>query len=656
MKIQRIVLSMLCMLGCPYACAMDDPKQPKQNQLLEQAQSQTQALSLATIKKHVNLKRFILELGVILSDDAYEHQQLLEILHCLKTKKLAKLLSDKHAQVAGYFNLEKVRDFILLFAKDDEIAAQQKAEALKKCFKTSAWQKLFGTDDAKTILSCLIDLCYRSPEIPQEKIKVYEAVFTKIDRQKSPLSQYVLIDDIQKILDALSKKQKVSGEHIIKAITWNRLAQDIGITSELDTFLSKDTCVRMLGKALDERTEPSFADLCACIKWDPLIETVLASNKEFFSQIFDTQKLKLVIQKLQNKQPITKIDLLEALSANIYTALESSAITEILRILNFDEFARILNLYFVENTSPTKEVEHYFRALFTNIEKIFGMQLPLAFNSIVPQGVQTSALMTIAERAGDARARYSLPALCYPIPLILLTKALEAKTFLGMFCYLTWTVVTLYVLYRFACSTYSKPLSAKALTLNAVVSNLSSSMIRAAIPWQENSIIEHAKRGYEKHPSLVHFKEFVELLSLEELKHLPSPYSVCELLEQSPAPFLFIDNYTGFIESMCEGNKQLVAARIKLLVSILEKLVKPEDLLITKMFSLFKESLTKEDKQALAAENILSLACYKPAVLYSQSRFITCIAERKTSLTNGPLLTLLGTMKETEKHDPLLHP
>ncbi len=630
-------------------------------------------LDQATLLKYVNFKSLLGELAGILTADSYSTNEFFRLLNHISIEKLPKLFSLTESDTSRYFHRKKIKEFIKLIAQNEDLGkvpVEKKAEALKKCLRKRTWRQLFECENVELLLSCLIDLCYLAENTPKPRLEEYKQALVKSvaalkDSSTSPLIKYFNVAEIFAIIDDLLHDKPVQRQRIIKTIVCDASLKLADIKEDLDRFVLIDKLLTIVVAVLQAGNEPSGHAILSCIKWDNIVEVIpelFGYDEKAMAKIFDIEQLKRVIQKLQNKQPVTKTDLMEAISSDIFDYIfelfpyKRGVVMEIFTaFVDFDALASMLNSYFIENKKDRRKLAIFMDKLFSGIERHFGINVPNTVNQWIPEAMQSCALMTVAERIGDNRLQYSLPALSSYVPVILALQTLRAETFLSKFGYGLSTAATLCILYKFARWMYAKPLSKDGLLINSLLSALSSQGMRAFTRWRGTAptsadIVKHASQMYEQHPYLPLFTGFVSRLTEDHLKCLPHPYVLCQLLEALPKPFSFIDQNGLFIESLCTVDSQNAEARIQFLVALLEQLVPANELLIRDIFKRFYDALTDKDKATLSTPSILMLALYRPAVLYSQHLFIESIAQRITD-DDKPLLYILRTMTSLAKKD-----
>lgn len=616
----------------------------------------------------LNLKGFLCELGVLCSDDVYSHAKLLALLKYINVNKFPKLFSINPKELATYFHQDAVKRCIDLLKDNhfEKLSPEDKADALKDCLVVPAWQELLDTDKADLFVSCLIDLCCGC-EISKKRLQRCSKFLEKVQKQQGEqyqetpaFIQCFNIPEIQAIIQDRLADKNVPRERVIKVIVCDTLFQLTECKEETERLARMERLLRLLFGLLHAGNEQSLGSLLNCIKWDNVIEVVpelFGFSKRHMSDIFDIPKLKLLIRKIQKKKLITKEELLDTLSADMLSALtlrkKKSLMAEILReFVDFDRVARFINSFIDGNKKERKQIKKAF--YWDKIERVLGINIPLAFNILVPEGIQTAALTQIVERLSDTRITYSLPVVGYPLPILLALKALSAQAASSRVGYLTATAATLYLLYKFAKWTYATPLTGRTAVINAALSTVCSNAMRMVGSWRTNfasaDTITRARHAYEGHDFLEIFEAFAGRLTKPQLNCLKAKYALCQLLEPSPAPFSFVDENWPFIESLYKIDQKDAETKIQLMAVMFEKTLPPEQLKFYSTFIRFTEALTDKDKKALAEESLLMLAQYRPGILYTQPRFIESIAKRRTTDGKQKLLGMLRMMAEGTKN------
>lgn len=657
MKIKFLLGALICALSISPLLSMEKPENSADKRV---AKPRNQRWS---VNDYINFKSFFLDLASIISDESIDKKKFARLLKYIKVENLHELFSINQATAARYFDAENLKRFIELMSESGYLASELKATTLKSCYNVAAWQELLGCQDLEAVLGGIIDLYFftGTRENKIEKLKALKIAIARciepVNGKKNLITQYFDVPEILAIIDDLVAGKEIADERVIKTILCDASFKYAGCHEEIEHFTLINKLLSIVVTTLKAGTAPSFKALLGCLKWENILGTLPLEG------FFVMPKLKELIKGLQNGILTNKSDVIDCIDPEVFQYIVELgpiksfvAMRAIELLIDFDAITSFLNSLALDSSEGQGEILHAIK--FDEIEKHLGIDVPNAFDSTIPEPVQTSKIMEIIERASsisDMRLLYSLPVIGYPIPLVLFWKALHSQAGLARYGLFSCAAFSAGTFLAVGWKVYARQTNSESYFMNAAVSSMICTGLRMASYLRGVAtgadIVKQALRGYENHPCLPEFTQFVELLSEEALSCLTNRYTVCQLLEN---PFEFIDNNERFI-AVCAKNKTNGAQLMRSLAALLHKTLPQEKLKMQGSYRNFIQALTGNDLDALPTVELLPIAQYRPAVLLKHIRFIASIQDRKTVDGKFRLLYMLRVMIEaTQNPDDIM--
>ena len=567
-----------------------------------------------SLHNYVELNSFLLEAAALSLDKQADHRRYIRLGKHVKLPALAETLTIKPEVLSKFFNRESVVDFLELSTQEGKF--EQKAATLLGCFNIPALEQEFGSSHLKKALKQFTKLYFFTGD-EEDKKKILHSLkraLKKLQEEGSEkLKKAVDLEKLQELIDTALEGQPFAWSKIPLALSIE------GLT--LTPYLHLGNALQCISQVVNKEA-PNSLTLLNAIRWDTLLmklPQLCGADERLISGLFDKKLLEDQLARLQNNLPLNPAALRNTIKKEALDKLGISHET----LDEYIDFSKLATgLPKLRKNMPAPELREAINVKL--IEEKTGLEVSCLFNPAVPEVVRAdkfdNVVQNLSNRQIFEKSKIAVIACTATIFLWLIGhkmchSCMEVLEPQEWYTWWPFCVALLYISY-ITMRSLDNPAPLKVGGANVALLKAVHVVkkISDMLPTTHENIIACVPHDYPARESI---KEFLSLITPEQLQILSHPYCILTLFED---PRAFITKQEKFINALCRQDPERAAGVISYISRLLEAYSPFERLPHADSFKSFKELLTEEMIQELPHKDFLAIAQYRPHLL---SRYVS---------------------------------